>query len=45
MSITIYNTKTKKKDAFVPLIPGQVSMYVCGVTVMMIVILAMRVAP
>ena len=33
MSIFIYNTKTKKKDAFVPLIPGQVSMYVCGVTV------------
>ncbi len=33
MSISIYNTKTKKKDAFVPLIPEQVSMYVCGVTV------------
>ena len=33
MSIVLYNTKTKKKDAFVPLIPGQVSMYVCGVTV------------
>ncbi len=33
MSISIYNTKTKKKDAFAPLIPGQVSMYVCGVTV------------
>jgi len=33
MSIILYNTKTKKKDAFVPLIPGQVSMYVCGVTV------------
>ena len=33
MSILIYNTKTKKKDAFSPLIPGQVSMYVCGVTV------------
>lgn len=33
MSIVLYNTKTKKKDDFVPLIPGQVSMYVCGVTV------------
>ena len=33
MSIFIYNTKTKKKDVFSPLIPGQVSMYVCGVTV------------
>ena len=33
MSITIYNTQTKKKEAFVPLVPGKVSMYVCGVTV------------
>ena len=33
MSIVLYNTKTKKKELFVPLIPGQVSMYVCGVTV------------
>jgi cysteinyl-tRNA synthetase len=33
MSIVLYNTKTKKKDVFVPLIPAQVSMYVCGVTV------------
>jgi len=33
MPIVLYNTKTKKKDVFVPLIPGQVSMYVCGVTV------------
>ncbi|MEO7860830.1 MAG: cysteine--tRNA ligase [Nitrospirales bacterium] len=33
MSIVLYNTQTKKKDVFVPLIPGQVSMYVCGVTV------------
>ena len=33
MSIVLYNTRTKKKEAFVPLIPGQVSMYVCGVTV------------
>ncbi len=33
MSISIYNTKTKKKEAFAPLVPGKVSMYVCGVTV------------
>ncbi len=33
MPIVLYNTKTKKKEPFVPLIPGQVSMYVCGVTV------------
>ena len=33
MPIVLYNTKTKKKDVLVPLIPGQVSMYVCGVTV------------
>ena len=33
MAITIYNTKSKKKEAFVPLLTGQVSMYVCGVTV------------
>ena len=33
MAITVYNTKSKKKEVFVPLIPGQVSMYVCGVTV------------
>jgi cysteinyl-tRNA synthetase len=33
MSLVLYNTKTKKKDALVSLIPGQVSMYVCGVTV------------
>ncbi len=33
MSIVLYNTQTKKKDVFVPLIPGQVSMYVCGMTV------------
>jgi cysteinyl-tRNA synthetase len=33
MSIVLYNTKTKKKEAFVPLISGQITMYVCGVTV------------
>jgi cysteinyl-tRNA synthetase len=33
MSIVLYNTQTKKKEPFVPLVPGKVSMYVCGVTV------------
>lgn len=33
MSVNIYNTRTKKKELFVPLIHRQVSMYVCGVTV------------
>ena len=29
----VYNTLTKKKEEFVPLQPGKVSMYVCGPTV------------
>ena len=29
----VYNTLTKQKEEFVPLIPGKVSMYVCGPTV------------
>jgi cysteinyl-tRNA synthetase len=29
----IYNTLTKKKETFEPLVPGQVKMYVCGPTV------------
>lgn len=29
----IYNTLTKRKDEFVPIVPGKVSMYVCGPTV------------
>jgi len=33
MSLTLYNTRTKKKEPFVPLVPGQVRIYVCGVTV------------
>ena len=28
-----YNTLTKKKEEFVPIVPGKVSMYVCGPTV------------
>ncbi|MBU8880264.1 cysteine--tRNA ligase [Bacillus sp. FJAT-29790] len=33
MSIQIYNTLTRKKEAFVPLEEGKVKMYVCGPTV------------
>ena len=29
----VYNTLTRKKEEFVPLVPGKVSMYVCGPTV------------
>lgn len=29
----VYNTLTRKKEEFKPLVPGQVSMYVCGPTV------------
>ena len=32
MSLRIYNTLTRQKEPFAPLIPGQVGMYVCGVT-------------
>ena len=33
MSLVIYNTKTRQKEAFVPLDENQVKMYVCGPTV------------
>lgn len=33
MKLTVYNTLTKDKEEFVPLEPGKVKMYVCGVTV------------
>ena len=33
MTLTVYNTLTRKKDEFVPLVPGRVNMYVCGPTV------------
>ena len=33
MSIQIFNTATRKKEEFVPLVAGQVRMYVCGPTV------------
>lgn len=33
MSITIYNSLTRKKEKFVPIEPNKVKMYVCGPTV------------
>jgi cysteinyl-tRNA synthetase len=33
MSLLLYNTLTRRLEPFEPLIPGQVSMYACGVTV------------
>ena len=32
MSIKVYNTLTKQKEEFVPIVPGKASIYVCGVT-------------
>lgn len=32
MTIKVYNTLTKQKEDFVPIHPGKVGMYVCGVT-------------
>jgi cysteinyl-tRNA synthetase len=32
LSLRIYNTLTRQKEAFVPLAPGRVSLYVCGIT-------------
>jgi len=33
MSLIVYNSLSHKKELFVPLVPGQAGMYVCGVTV------------
>jgi len=33
MSLQLFNTLKRHKEAFVPLLPGKVGMYVCGVTV------------
>ena len=30
--LMVYNTLTRKKEKFVPVTPGQVKMYVCGIT-------------
>ncbi len=32
MSIVIFNTLSRKKEEFIPLEPGKVKMYVCGIT-------------
>ncbi len=32
MAIKVYNTLTKQKEEFVPVIPGKAGIYVCGVT-------------
>lgn len=32
MPIRVYNTQSQKKEEFIPLKPGKVGMYVCGVT-------------
>ena len=32
MSLRVYNTLTRQKEPFTPLVPGEVGMYVCGVT-------------
>jgi cysteinyl-tRNA synthetase len=31
--LTIYNSFTNRKEPFIPIVPGQVRMYVCGMTV------------
>jgi len=33
MALRLYNTMTRQKEEFVPVTPGEVKMYVCGVTV------------
>ena len=30
--LTVYNTLSRKKEVFKPVTPGQVKMYVCGIT-------------
>jgi len=33
VSLRVHNTLTRKEEEFIPLVPGEVRMYVCGVTV------------
>src|SRR4030067_1872299 len=33
MGLTLYNTLTRKLEPFEPLVPGEVRMYTCGMTV------------
>jgi len=32
MALRLYNTRTRRKEPFAPLVPGEVKMYVCGPT-------------
>jgi cysteinyl-tRNA synthetase len=32
MALSVYNTLTRQKEVFTPLVPGKVGMYVCGMT-------------
>lgn len=32
MSLKVYNTLTRQKEVFIPLVEGEVGIYVCGVT-------------
>ena len=32
IQLQLYNTMTKQKEVFRPIVPGKVAMYVCGVT-------------
>ena len=38
MSIKLFNTLSRKKETFTPLVDGEVGMYICGPTVIPIVI-------
>ena len=33
MTLSVFNTMGSRKEPFVPLVPGRIRMYVCGVTV------------
>ncbi len=33
MALSFYNTRTRREEVFEPVVPGRVSMYVCGITV------------
>ena len=32
MTVRVYNTMTRRKEEFIPMVPGKASIYVCGVT-------------
>ena len=33
MTLRVYNTLTRQKETFKPIVPGSIDMYVCGITV------------